>query len=159
MEVSLTLSSPLDHGRTLGREKPMTFGDTAPTSFPGLHQFQSVGSNALQIISSKCSNSHSGPRPLKTISAHTFGCSGGNKFDNQAQKKIERLIENDWKIYCTGTFICNLHVLKKRFRLQYKYRSKNNFFVYRNWTSPHLIHTFSTALFTRVNVLCLVSVD
>jgi hypothetical protein len=83
MEVSLTLSSPLDHRRTLGREKPMTFGDTAPTSLSGLHQFQSVGSNALQIIASKCSNSHLGPRPLKTISAHTFGCSGGNKFDNR----------------------------------------------------------------------------
>ena len=135
MEVSLTLSSPLDHGQTLGREKPMTFGDSAPTSFPGLHQFQSVGSNALQIIASKCSNSHFGPRPLKTISAHTFGCSGGNKFDNRAQTKIKRL------------------------RLQCKCRSINNFFVHGNWTSPHLVHTFSTALFTCVSVLCLKSVD
>jgi len=87
MEASLTLSSPLVHGRTLGREPPLTFGDMAcfpPTSLPGLHQVQSAGSSALQTILGECPNARLGPHPLKTISANTYGCSGGNKFNNQA---------------------------------------------------------------------------
>jgi hypothetical protein len=70
MEASLTLSSPLVDGRTLGRDSPLTFSDTVcffPTSFSGLHQFQSAGSRTLVIIMDECSNVHLGPRPLTTI--------------------------------------------------------------------------------------------